>query len=163
MRTDSTSHSRRMPFTGASALSCLLLALLGLLSLQTAHPATNGSFCMICQDDGCGLSSGEYAERTGIHFDTTRCVDWDNTPPGHCAAIAVYEYAIYDAPPTNPNRGYLGNCYRMYCEGAFPTHTPCPNPRHLGGHPVRPAPTPGGHGKASPRLLSPVSTCQEGG
>lgn len=85
--------------------------------------------CPICEVDGCHILEDQFL--IGPLEDPAyfkRCVEYDGTPPAHCAWVLADAYAVCEW--SNAPLGYdvVGGCFRIHCATGTPTAEVCSNP-----------------------------------
>ena len=117
---------RHWPIGIAAVLAGSMLAIVsGASGLPSTRPVTEGCTtvgCVKCEPVGCMVGPGghlEFVSSTNVD----RCVDYDHTPPAHCATVVRSEYNVFDQDGF-PN----GNCYNTACGTGNPTSEECDNP-----------------------------------
>lgn len=80
--------------------------------------------CQTCSP-GCPLEPGEWLGDVLSRVQVTRCVEYDQVPPSHCATMWKndVEVVIY-----NPGKIVLYTCYQTECAYGTATSTICSNP-----------------------------------
>lgn len=136
-----------MMINQARTVSMLLGSISGLVlativMATTAHAAKVGSYgcmrqdgdpggdpagCSICVPNECYYTVNVLVEHVGRSTGSEtvqKCVEYDHTPPAHCAGVTQTDYEVV----RNSDNSVVGSCYFTDCDNGSPTSVTCVNP-----------------------------------